>query len=488
MLEWLDTQLSTSAIGIHSALQALTQVLEDVEARHVTISTATRESIGVSGDQVFLQAELIEVARGSGGGVYGDGQVEERTKVARSMIKVQEEVRRLAVIAQQLEDKWTQREGSEYKPSGMLAGVTSADGALAGAFVAVLGDGMGEMGKGDAEEEMWDALKELSSTEETLLKGWQEVVVDNEKDYQRRLVYNPPGTDTKTHFKKVNPAAMRYEPHPLEVRKHREGRMRAASRSAEIAERKKEDAKEAMSGKDEGGAGQQQSEEDLEIEKLKKLGNFRARKRQELVDTGVVNTKYSGLKVDSAEGTGFDSDEDSVNCNKDGADDDIFAKVDGEGAAARRKIKIAGLSGPVADGAKFPFRLNRFTIDSRMRPARLWNGGPQSCDMPPLVSGGEAAKEVSTVALVVPTSFVGGKHVCGGGNRLIKRADKDVWGDSPCLSRAAMASKGATKGAVKVPAGEKYVPRAHLPHEQGTPISDIDIRKYEDNWGPILMV
>ena len=74
---------------------------------------------------------------------------------------------------------------------------------------------------------------------------------------------------------------------------------------------------------------------------------------------------------------------------------------------------------------KFPFRLNRYTIDQKTsRPVRLWKGGDSLTDNPPLVSGPDEAKEVSTVSLVVPTQFLsrGGGGGGGGVNRLLKRA------------------------------------------------------------------
>ena len=133
---------------------------------------------------------------------------------------------------------------------------------------------------------------------------------------------------------------------------------------------------------------------------------------------------------------------------------------------------------------KFPFKLNRYTIDSRMRPVKLWKGGVNATDVPPLVAGRDEVREVSTVALVVPTQFVGGGKV-GRSHRLLKRSSKnqvDIYKDSPSLGRQEMETGYGKRGA-KIPTGEQFDSRMAIQPEN---VSDIDIRKYSSNWGPIL--
>lgn len=83
---------------------------------------------------------------------------------------------------------------------------------------------------------------------------------------------------------------------------------------------------------------------------------------------------------------------------------DAFAAVDAKVKSGLRtkkhKIKVVQEEETIG---KFPFKLNRYTIDNRMRPVKLWKGGVNQTDVPPLVSGEDEAREVSTVALVVPT-------------------------------------------------------------------------------------
>ena len=92
--------------------------------------------------------------------------------------------------------------------------------------------------------------------------------------------------------------------------------------------------------------------------------------------------------------------------------DDAFDNAEAKhgNALMRAKMKVKVQKEEDTYG-KFPFKLNRYTIDNRMRPVKLWKGGVNVTDMPPLVSGKEEAKEISTVALVVPTQFVGGGKV-----------------------------------------------------------------------------
>jgi hypothetical protein len=496
MIEYLDHQLASNSVGIHAALQALNQVVEDVVGRCDTITRATSEAIGVpkpagTMNIGFYQSEIVDLARVTTSyGVAPDpsNEGDQRAIVARAMLKANDEVARLLALQGQLELKWTSREGSEYTPSGLSGALTGGDG---GAFMQVLG-GQSVEDKAEQDEkdgEMWDALKSLTDTEETLLKGWQKSMVDHEKALRDKQNYAPPGATESQYLHQVTDkistsAALRYEPHPLEVTNHRDNkdkfarlRARTESKSIEAEQRRLAQeqaaapaAREAISPSDPDAA---------ELSKLSRLHKFRQSKRQDLFDTVVENSKYASLKIDPEENQDDDSDDEE---DKTGKDKDIFAKADSKGEAVRRKLKLAGVEDY---GSKFPFRLNRWTIDERMRPRRLWNGGPLSCDMPPLVEGGENAKEVSTVALVVPTAFVGGPRNAGGGHRLIKRATKDVWRDSPALGRAEMDSAGGT--VARVPAGNKYTPRAHHPADYDGVASDIDIRKFEDNWGPILM-
>ena len=67
-------------------------------------------------------------------------------------------------------------------------------------------------------------------------------------------------------------------------------------------------------------------------------------------------------------------------------------------------------------------------------------------------------------------------------HRLLKRSSKnlvDVYKDSPCLNRAEMLGGAASK----IPSGEHFDSRNAVEPEN---VSDIDIRKYSSNWGPIL--
>ena len=136
---------------------------------------------------------------------------------------------------------------------------------------------------------------------------------------------------------------------------------------------------------------------------------------------------------------------------------------------------------------KFPFRLNRFTLDKNLRPVRLWKGGPSPSDMPPLVDGKEEAKEVSTLALVIPTQFVGRSGEGIPKHKLLKKANVPMpYNDSPCLTRAAMDEHAVISLGLKpkIPAGAVM----HDSHASVEPenTSDLDIRRYASNWGPIL--
>ena len=99
MCEWLDVQFDKGALGVHAALGALAQIVEDVSQRHQTLCKATSESIGVDRDisqerghwmRDVLDASRAEVGegdRGQGGGEGGgssEGGADARTLVARS--------------------------------------------------------------------------------------------------------------------------------------------------------------------------------------------------------------------------------------------------------------------------------------------------------------------------------------------------------------------------------------------------------------------
>jgi len=141
---------------------------------------------------------------------------------------------------------------------------------------------------------------------------------------------------------------------------------------------------------------------------------------------------------------------------------------------------------------KFPFRLNRYTIDQKTsRPVRLWKGGDSLTDNPPLVSGPDEAKEVSTVSLVVPTQFLSGGGGGGGGgvNRLLKRAPSTfslkrtvmINEDSPNLLQVCGA--GGEGGGVKKTSGQQ---RDTVHEADPKDCSEVDIRRYKNNWGNYL--
>jgi hypothetical protein len=254
--------------------------------------------------------------------------------VARALLKTSDDVQRLQALKARLESKWTELEGAQFKPSGMLSTATSG-GQLAGVFAKILTGDDDEDGAQDEDAEMWDALKELTDTEETLLTKWHEVVVTNNKKLLERQNYAPPGAGDSKFLKSVPPVsdAIRYKPHPLEVRQHQEEekkqRRRLESQSIEAEQRRLLEAEKTAQAKPPVDPDDPEAEE---IAKLKRLQAFRTTKRQELFDSGIRDTKYSALKIEEGvvEGEADDGDEDDEAFErgpKDGSKDDIFAKV-----------------------------------------------------------------------------------------------------------------------------------------------------------------
>ncbi len=496
MTEWLDRQIVFGNIGVHAALRALSQIVEDVEDHHVTISRATSEAIGIGHrmdeDQAFWYREVSDLARVAVGAYdEGEGQVDVRKVVARGMLGVVDEVGRLKQMLRELVAKWTAGPGGGYTPHGIRSNMAGAGGHLSGAFEAVLGKSPeGAMTEeAEADGEMWDALKELTTTEENLLVKWRRVAVENDRELSERQNYVPPGAADKHPFLKDVPLKTSnvplYTPHPAEVKAHTDKKaanvLRERNRTEAAETLEKERAKVAMELTD--LVGSEVEELTTELVKLKKLQKFRLNKRQDLFDNGQKSGKYAALKITEVDD---DSEEEE---NGDPEEIDIFAKADDKAKKNRGRIKMAAMRDEDDMMGKFPFKLNRYTIDDRMRPVRLWKGGAAACDIPPLVDGEDDAKEVSTVALIVPTQFVGGPKGGRGGHKLLKRSSRYMTvntDDSPCLYRADMdAHRGGGSGSKdRITAGQTEDHSWHLQEPEVT--SDLDIRKYKDNWGNYL--
>ncbi|GMH72595.1 hypothetical protein TL16_g05959 [Triparma laevis f. inornata] len=515
MADWLDDQMNKGNLGVHSALRALNQIVEDVEDRQTTLASVTSESIGISHSYSTSQTpwmrEVFDLSKDKSDLGSSENQLDPRANVARCLLSCVEKVKKLKDVQTALSEKWTHGPGGGYTPSSIYSG----NGDEHGVFETILGaggdgvEGDGVFGDQEGEKEMWGDLQDLSETEENLLVKWREVAVENDKKLRAKQNFQPTGAEDSKFLVKVDPVelpvTLRYQPHPSEVAKSINNKK--AKEYAEATEKKRiedhwkkaktvlEDKKREKAereGKSAVGLAVeafQEGDDTRELDKLQKLQRFRSSRRQELFDYSLNGGKYDALKMQVG---GSFADDDLSEEEEDQAAiveraqngmSDAFAAVDAKVKSGLRtkkhKIKVAQEEETIG---KFPFKLNRYTIDNRMRPVKLWKGGVNQTDVPPLVSGEDEAREVSTVALVVPTQFVGGGKVCSS-HRLLKKASKDpneLFKDSPCLSRADMASN---KMDSKIPSGQSFDSHSAIEPEN---VSDIDIRKYAHNWGPIL--
>ena len=455
MCQWLDAQLSTGSLGVHAALRALNQIVEDVSSRHLTITGVASEGIGVrhklEEDEEFWRKEVSDIADKARLGMYdalygtGDKVDDKRAIVAVSILKVTDDLHRLQTLQKSYEIKWTSgptpSSGSKassagYHPSSLLFQSGKSIDIVIDKEVHLLGSSVKDVGGSSSTElgrdaEMWSNLKELSDTESSLLLKWHDVAVKVEREKSERMDYRPAdaaaqainGAPGKSFFARRHLPT--YVPHPSEMRgfgKAKEGGRRpsvdtkaaAAAAAVKAPKIEKKDDNDDLENSDPAlGA---------ELQNLKRLAKFRQEKREALVSEGVTNcgTKYGAFKF-SDENTdyGVQEDDDEEMKLKQLLGADPFAAEDDR--ARQKLIKDKAKmqhDDEMGTVGKFPFKLNRFTIDSRMQPARLWHGGSAACDIPPLVDGPECAYEVSTVALIVPTRFVGekaGAHAAGGG-------------------------------------------------------------------------
>ncbi len=104
MCQWLDKQLGTGNLGVHAALRALNQIVEDVEDRHRTITGVASEGIGVrhklDEDEEFWRKEVSEIADKGRLGMYdqlygtGEKSDDKRAVVAGSILKVTDDLHR----------------------------------------------------------------------------------------------------------------------------------------------------------------------------------------------------------------------------------------------------------------------------------------------------------------------------------------------------------------------------------------------------------
>jgi len=122
MCDWLDDQHDKGVLGVHAALRALGQIVNDVTERQTTLAKAAGDAIGVEHDvndeRTYWTREVVDMSRVGLGGGEDDGERGEggggikRHVVAGDLLKVVEEVTRLQELKDDLEEKWTQvREG-----------------------------------------------------------------------------------------------------------------------------------------------------------------------------------------------------------------------------------------------------------------------------------------------------------------------------------------------------------------------------------------
>ncbi|GMI30950.1 hypothetical protein TrRE_jg5896 [Triparma retinervis] len=479
MCDWLDSQQNKGVLGVHAALRALGQIVDDVTDRQNTLVKAAGDAIGVEHDvndeRVYWTREVVSMSRVG-------------------------EVNRLRQLKDELEEKWTQCQGGGYTPSAFLGGSSDS-----GALMAVMGEqGHEALDKEkESEGDMWNDLEDLTNFEEGLVLKWRKTAVESDKKLRAKQNYAPPKAEHKTFLKTVEkerrggmPVTLRYQPHPHEVAEFHE----VLVKSRVTVENSKEgEASDVLAAnftmEDEVEAAKEVGEDHGDdIARLQKLHTFRKNKRQELFDTTLNGGKYDALKM-ADPGVWFDDDDEDGGKGEAGAlerrlkkgDDDMFARAE-EKAKKKRIEKMHELANrQLAESqGKFPFRLNRFTLDEKMRPTRLWKGGTNATDIPPLVDGKDDAKEVSQVALVIPTQFMGRTSAGMGAHKLLKKPSvKMPYNDSPCLTRADMDEYSMAKlgRRPKIPTGNPFDSHACVEPET---TSDIDIRRYASNWGPIL--
>ena len=132
----------------------------------------------------------------------------------------------------------------------------------------------------------------------------------------------------------------------------------------------------------------QEGDDTSEINKLQRLQRFRSSRRQELFDYSLNGGKYDALKTQV--GVNFAEDDLSEEEEDQAAQleraqagmSDAFNQVD---AKVKSKLRIKKIKAKAEQEeetiGKFPFKLNRYTIDNRMRPVKLWKGGVNQTDV-----------------------------------------------------------------------------------------------------------
>ena len=153
MADWLDEQLGKGNLGVHAALSALNTIIEDVQERQKTLAVATGDSIGLEHkfdqERTSWMREVVDLSKdrgefgaeerklGEGGDInlvwnVVDGVAFEnmwltplfadpRVNVARSLLAVEEKVKKLTDVKDQLSEKWTHGPGGGYSPSSIYA-------------------------------------------------------------------------------------------------------------------------------------------------------------------------------------------------------------------------------------------------------------------------------------------------------------------------------------------------------------------------------
>ena len=359
MCEWLDSQQQKGALGVHAALRALGQIVDDVTDRQTTLVKTAGDAIGVEHDvndeRVYWTREVVSMSRVEVGRGFEDQEEggEKKNAVAGDLLKVVEEVNRLQQLKDELEEKWTQSQGGGYTPSAFLAGSSDS-----GALMAV----MGEQGhealekEKEAEVDMWLDLEDLTNFEEGLVLKWRKTAVESDKKLRAKQNYAPPKAEDKTFLKTVEkerqggmPVTLRYQPHPHEVAEFHEVLVKSKVTVENSKDGEESDVMAAnFTMEDEMEAAKEVGEEHGdEISRLKKLHVFRKNKRQELFDTTLNGGKYDALKM-ADPGVWFDDDDDEVGGGKGSlerklkkGDDDMFARAE-EKAKKQRIEKVSG--------------------------------------------------------------------------------------------------------------------------------------------------
>ena len=522
-------------ISIHAALRALSQIVSEVTSSGVSVCLAAS-----SGNSSIQATE------------YGDVWLSEIRDASRAVPRTDEsllasqillvlgEIDGMKSLETNLRGQWTGGEGEGdqgYKPSTMLGnmggyGTLKIAGIDYGATPTKF-DGLG----GGDDEEMWEDLNTLSEAEEGLLMKWRDIMVRENRRERDLLEYRPEeakgdmpreffsrgriggetgGTNGKAEeeerlrmeMARAVPPAVRY--HPREDEKINASPPRSRSTSPKRKKVVKTNALERLQVAHVGGAGLDgQSDDDYDDENdptmmnLRNLQKFRQDNRSTLMEFD-PESKYAHLKTVNHmgdlndDGTGGESGPVAAGENGDGENgdekkvNDFMNEFESQDKKSKRREGKAKNTEREHTAGKFPFRLNRYTIDQKTaRPVRLWKGGDSLTDNPPLVDGKEEAKEVSTVALVVPTNLLGGVRGARGRggednvNRLLKRAPsvhtlkktEGISADSPNLMMACGTS-GLSSGAGQ---------QRDLVHEPDPAhCGEMDIRRYKNNWGGYL--